>query len=169
MYSVVGCPECRAIWIREGAAETTTCPRCRTRHQVDRLRPLATTETPEAAREARTAILTEREGATEAAGYLETASELDTPSVPDSELLEAHEVEAEAVDAAGDRATASADTMSARERVRRLLEELSEPTEQHLLEAGIQHGLDPDDTREILHRLRRAGDVIQDGEGYRLL
>lgn len=60
MYAVVGCPECEALWIVDGRPNTTTCPRCSTRHQYDRLRKLTETPDLDAAREARTSLLADR-------------------------------------------------------------------------------------------------------------
>jgi len=60
VFSVVECGDCRAVWIVEGAPDTTGCPRCGTRHRFDALRPLSTHEDKRAATTARGSILAER-------------------------------------------------------------------------------------------------------------
>lgn len=81
MYRVVGCPDCRSLWITEPGGDTAQCPSCRQQHAIEALRTLAETETIDAARDARSRLLAERAGYeqtvstfTEAAADLETAA-----------------------------------------------------------------------------------------------
>lgn len=62
MYYVVGCPECRAIWILEGEQESTTCRSCRKQHQLKKLKRFIETEHKNVAVEARAEILAEQAG-----------------------------------------------------------------------------------------------------------
>ena len=49
MYAVVGCSNCRALWVVEDRPETTQCPRCRTSHRFGRLKAFAETDSADAA------------------------------------------------------------------------------------------------------------------------
>ena len=63
MYVVVGCSACHALWIREDDGTTATCPGCRRTHQVSRLRPLFSSDSIDAARDARTQLLADNQQA----------------------------------------------------------------------------------------------------------
>ncbi|MDZ7731364.1 MAG: DUF5817 domain-containing protein [Natrialbaceae archaeon] len=53
MYSVVGCSECKALWVVEGRPATSQCPQCGTRRPFDARRQFVTTDEPDHAREVR--------------------------------------------------------------------------------------------------------------------
>lgn len=59
-FAVVGCRDCRALWIVEGQPETTGCPRCGTRSRFDQLRRFAETDAIGEARRIRAALLADR-------------------------------------------------------------------------------------------------------------
>lgn len=168
MYTVVGCPECRALWTVEDRPETTRCPRCRTRHQFGGLKALAETETSEAAARARSALLAER---ADEGTFLDPA-EIDPEDVgvSDEEFLDAAGVDVDAVDEAARRATESTHRSRSRRRVvRDALEELEEPTAERVRAYGADAGVPSEDVDEVLERLGRAGEVVERDGVYRLL
>lgn len=171
MYEVVGCGDCRAVWIREGAAETSTCPRCGTRHDVDRLRALAATETADAAREARTEILTERSQGDDAdvAGYVELEDEVEHAGMSETTFLTASGIDSEAVADAAERATETGARLDRLQRVREAIETVGEPTEAAIVEAAEADDVPPEAARRILERLVQRGEAIRTDGRYRLL
>ena len=103
MYSVVGCSECRHLWVVEGRPETTRCPRCRTRHRFETLRAFAETDTSDAAARVRSSMLADRADDGE---FLDPADiDADEVGMSDEAFLSASGVDADAVAAAGERAT----------------------------------------------------------------
>lgn len=171
MYEVVGCVDCRAVWIREGAAETSTCPRCGTRHRVDRLRSLAETETADAAREARTEILAERSQGDDAdiAGYVELDDAVEHAGMSEMVFLTASGIDAEAVADAGERATETGERLDRLRRVRTAVETVEEATEAAIVDAADADDVPPDEARRILERLVQRGEVVRTEGRYRLL
>lgn len=169
MFTVVGCRECGALWIVAGRPDTTGCPRCRTRHEFDQLRPLAKTDDEVAARHARAAILARRQAAGESApdprSFAELASDLDDVGVGDEAYLEGMGIDPDALEAVGERGTGR----DRRATVRAALRELDEPTEQEVVDYGTAHGVPADIVREALEQLCTAGAVTRDAGRYRLL
>lgn len=168
MYRVVGCRDCRALWVLEGRPETTQCPRCRTRHPVDRLRAFARTESADEAREARSRLLADREDRTLDDDF-ETLGRAAMDAGPDEETyLEASGVDSEAVADAAER-DAGGGSSARREVVRDALRELDAPTADEVADRAAERGVPREWTREALDRLVRRGEVTRSGEGYRLL
>jgi hypothetical protein len=173
MYAVVGCGDCRALWVLDDpqAAETATCPRCRTRHRTDSLRRFAEFEAREAAREARAAMLADRADQTDAfettPSVAEMESETATPVVDDAAYLEEKGVDPDAVaDAAGDDAGGPT---SRPEVVRAALRVLDSPTEGDVVAYAAERGVPEDAARELLERLVRRGDATERDGTYRPL
>ena len=101
MYSVVGCRECRALWIVEGRPETTQCPRCRRRHQFSKLRAFAETDDADDAARVRSSMLAER--ADDGEFVDPEAVDVDGVGMDDVEYLSASGIDPDAVSAAGER------------------------------------------------------------------
>lgn len=153
MYSVVGCGDCGSIWIVEGTPDTTTCPRCRTRHRFESLRTLARTEEQAAARRARSAILAER------------ADDVDGP--PDFDELD-RIVEQDR--RASSESTASEGSGSSREAiVRRAIRTIDDPDDAAIVSFAGEHGVPEAEARRLLRGLKRSGDVTAVDGQYRLL
>lgn len=172
MYRVVGCRDCGALWIVADRPETTTCPRCDTRHSFERLHAFAETEAEAAAREARAALLADRAGQGDAFDDLDVAvaEQLDFEAIPDVSHLEAAGLDPDAVAEAGDRATAGpASGPSHREVVLRALEALDRPTEPEVIEYARERDVPGDTARSLLDRLVRAGEVSRSAGRYRRL
>lgn len=174
MYAVVGCGDCEALWIVEGAPETTGCPRCGKRHRFDRLRRFAETEDQDRARSARAALLAERSGHGDAFeelggfGDLEAAAE--DAGVTDEEYLGGAGIDVDAVEAAGERArTGSGGGASRPAVVRTALRELDAPTEPAVVEYAAERDVPPEVARALLERLVRTGEASEDRGRYRLL
>ncbi|MFB6192576.1 MAG: DUF5817 domain-containing protein [Haloarculaceae archaeon] len=171
MYRVVGCRDCSALWVLEGRPETTQCPRCRTRHPVDRLRAFAETETAAAAKDARSRLLADREGERLDDDF-EALGRAAMDAGPDDEAyLEASGVDSEAAADAADRAGAGAGSGpgSRREVVLAALRALDSPTADEVADYAAERGVPREWTREALDRLARAGEVTRSGGRYRLL
>lgn len=170
MYRVVGCRDCRALWVIEDHPETTQCPRCRTRHPVDRLRAFAETESADAAREARSRLLADREGE-ELADDFETLGRAAMDAGPDEEAyLEASGVDSDAVAEAAERdAGSGSGSGSRREVVLDALRALEEPTAEDVADYAAERGVPREWTEDALDRLARRGEVTRSGGRYRLL
>jgi len=172
MFRVVGCRECGALWIVADRPETTTCPRCETRRQLDRLHAFAETEDVATARQARAALLADRTGHGDAFENLDVAvaGQLDLDEGPRSSSLEAAGLDPQAVAEAGERASAGpARSPSRRETVLAALDELDQPTEAGVVEYAGTRGVPPEAVRELLERLTRTGAVSESDGRYRRL
>ena len=171
MYAVVGCSNCQALWIVEGRPETTGCPRCRTRHQFERLKKFVRTEDREAAREVRAAMLASAQDREESYENLDSIGEMakaiDSVGVSDDEYLGEHGIDPAAVAAAGDREQAG--SKSRRERVLDAIDALEEPTERAVVEYASDRGVPPDYVRTALEKLAREGTIVDGASGYRRL
>ncbi|WP_254840562.1 DUF5817 domain-containing protein [Natronomonas marina] len=165
MYSVVGCSECRNLWVVEGRPETTQCSRCRTRHRFEKLKAFAETDSSEAAARVRSSMLADRADD----GEFVDPDEIDPDSVgmSDGEFLAASGLDAETVSDAGERATAA--SPSRQEAVRAALRELEEPTAEEVAARAAEHGVDREYVERALEKLRRRGEVTETGGCYRLL
>lgn len=171
MYAVVGCGECGALWVVEGRPETTGCPRCGKRHRFDRLRKLAEADDEADAKQARAALLAERQGASEAFRDLDPFADmearLDDAGVGDEEYLDAMGVDPDEVAETGGRDASG--SRSRRETVLAALRELDSPTEHEVVEYATARGVPADYARKALEKLVRAGDATESGGRYRLL
>lgn len=172
MYRVVGCRDCGALWIVADRPETTTCPRCATRHPFERLHAFAETEDGADARQARAALLADRAGQADAFADVddELASQLDFEAVAEVSYLEESGLDPDAVAAAGERATAGpARSGSRRETVLAALDAHDRPTTAEVIEYATEHGVPAEAVHELLDRLVRAGEVSESGGRYRRL
>jgi predicted Zn-ribbon and HTH transcriptional regulator len=167
MYSVVGCSECRHLWVVEGRPETSRCPRCRTRHRFESLKAFAETDTSDAAARVRSSMLADRADDGE---FLDPA-EVDTESVgiDDEAYLSASGVDADTAAAAGERATDSGGSRSRREVVLDALSELEEPTAADVRAYAAEAGVPESYVEKALEKLRRAGEVTESDGVYRRL
>jgi hypothetical protein len=167
MYSVVGCSECRHLWVVEGRPETTACPRCRTRHRFERLRAFAETETSDAAARVRSSMLADRADD----GEFLDPSEIDTDDVgmSDEAFLSASGVDADAVAAAGERATERDGSRSRKRVVLDALSELEAPTARAIREYAAEAGVEASYVDRALRKLERAGEVTETDGVYRKL
>ena len=173
MYAVVGCNQCGSLWLLADPdeSETAQCPRCGKRHRTRKLRRLHTAEDREAARQARAALLADKQGADEAFGGLDSVGEmeelLDGAGIDDREYLEASGLDADAVAAAGD--TAPSRSKSRDEIVREALREGDRPTEDEILAYASERGVPADAARNLLEKLTRRGEVSESRGRYRLV
>lgn len=173
MYVVVGCSECESLWVLEGRPETTTCPRCRTRHQFDRLKQFVATEDKDEAREVRAAMLASRQDQTEAYESLDSVAEMESvlagAGIEEDEFLAAKGVDPKAAESAGAEATAPRDRKSRREHVLEALRAMEEPTEDDIVTFATDRGVPEEYVREALAKLARRGEITRTAEGYRLI
>lgn len=174
MYAVVGCTDCGNVWLLSdpAAAETAQCSRCGTRHQVQRLRHLFESEDRDAARQARAAILAEKHDASDAFADLDSVAEMErqveNAGVSDAEFLAGSGLDPDEVSAAGERQTARR-SRSRDELIQEAVEEADDPTEEGIVAYAEERGVPPTATRDLLERLRRRGEVTENGGKYRLL
>lgn len=165
MYEVVGCRECGELWIREGDAETATCPRCGRRFTVARLRTLGSAESAEVAREIRSNLLAERaEYGGIVAGYTDID---DQQTIDDEQYLTELGIDSDDVAEAGDRITDTPPNRSDREIVLETIDEVDRPSRDRIADEVEAQGLSKDGVETVLDRLRQAGEVTFDGEEYR--
>lgn len=167
MYAVVGCSECRALWIVEGRPETTECPTCGRRHRFEKLRTFAETDGADAARRVRASMLADR-----ADGEFVDPTDVDVESVgmDEAAFLSASGVDAEATEAAGERADLGAGrSQSRREVVLEALAELESPTREAIRERAAAAGVEESYVDRALRKLRRNGEITESGGVYRRL
>lgn len=174
MYVVVGCSDCRALWIVEGRPETTRCPRCGSRRRHAKRRKFVETDDEDRAREVRASMLAARQGHDEEFAELESFAELEdrtnAPAVDDADFLEASGLDAEEVAAAGERAeSGSGGSRSREETVRAAVRELEEPAAADVEAYAAERGVPPEYVREALTKLVRAGEMSENRGTYRLL
>ncbi|MFW6017921.1 MAG: DUF5817 domain-containing protein [Halapricum sp.] len=174
MYAVVGCSDCSALWIVEGRPETTQCPRCGTRRQFDRLKQFVTTEDPDHAKQARAAMLAERQELGEAFADLEDfasmGDRLDDAGIDDETYLDSSGVDPDAAAQAGERAERGrGGSRSRKEIVIDALDECAEPTEDAIVAYGQEHGVGQNYVERALEKLRQAGEITESNGVYRRL
>jgi len=172
-YAVVGCSNCGALWVLEGRPDTSGCPRCETRHQFSKLRKFVQTDDEDHAREVRASMLANRAGHGGAFAELEDFTTLgdfaEDAGMSDEEFLDSAGVDVDEVSAVEDRVEQSGRSLGKREAVRTALRELDEPTGAEVKAFAAEHGVDGEYVERALEKLRRAGDVTETGDGYRLL
>lgn len=174
MYAVVGCNRCGALWVVEGRPDSTGCPRCETRHRFEKLKKFAETDSPDAAREARSRLLAERGGYGDQLESLDDFSTLgeaaDRSGVSDEEFLRGAGVDFDAVTEAGERAeTGQNRSRSRRQVVLDALDELDRPTQSAVVEYAVDAGVPEGYVEEALERLCRNGEATESGGRYRRL
>lgn len=172
MYAVVGCTDCKALWVVGGRPETTSCPRCGTRRQFAKLKKFAETETAEAAKNVRSTMQQRRAGDDQDLDDFATLGERAMASGPDeAEFLTASGLDADAVAAAGERAagTSNGESLSKRAAVERAIEKLDRPTEAEIATFAAEHGVERDYVKQALAKLERAGAVTETDGRYRSL
>jgi len=166
MYSVVGCSECRHLWVVEGRPETTRCPRCRSRHRFETLRAFAETDTSDAAARVRSSMLADRDDGE----FLDPVDiDADEAGMSDEAFLSASGVDPETVAAAGERATERGGSRSRKRVVLDALSELEEPTAKAVREYAADAGVEASYVDRALTKLERAGEVTETDGVYRKL
>ena len=167
MYAVVGCSNCRALWVVEDRPETTQCPRCRTRHRFERLKAFAETDSADAAARARGELLAER---ADEGGFVDPAAvDVDAVGMTEDAFLAASGLDAEQVTAAGDRRGPGEGSRSRRQVVLDALADLEAPTDDAVRAYGADHGVEAADVDQVLSKLQRAGEVTRTDGVYRRL
>jgi predicted nucleic acid-binding Zn-ribbon protein len=168
MYAVVGCGDCGSFWVVEDRPETTRCPSCGTRHRFDSLKKFAETDDADAAREARTALLTGRSehAPDEMDSFAELESRAETGGMSDDEYLERAGLDAERVREAGERTTGSQSRMDI---VREAPAALDRPTEDEIITYALERDVPTEFTERALEKLVRRGAVSEHRGRYRLL
>ncbi|WP_224334055.1 DUF5817 domain-containing protein [Haloprofundus halobius] len=176
MYAVVGCNGCSNVWILENPREQASaqCSRCGKRHQTKKLRQMYTAEDHDAARQVRSAIVAEKQGASEAFSTLDSVSEMETQlddaHISDREYLERSGLDADEVAAAGDASSSSASSSkSRRELVEEAVSKQDRPTEEEVVSYAAERGVPAEKARDILEKLTLGGEVSESGGRYRSL
>lgn len=171
MYAVVGCGECKALWLVEGRPETSQCPRCGKTRAYEKRREFVTTADEDHAREVRASMLAARQGRDDAFAELDSFAELeqqvDNAGVDDDTYLAESGIDPGAV---AEAAEPESDGSSSREEtVRAALRELDGPTEDDVVAYASKRGVPVEYTRTALQKLVRAGEVSESRGTYRLL
>ncbi len=169
MYAVVGCSECNSFWVIEGRPETTNCPTCGKRHRFTKLKKFTETDDADAAREARTTLLTNRSdhAPDELDSFTELESQAESGGLSDEEYIEQSGLDAKRVSAAGERATQR--SQSRMDTIRKALSELDQPTEEEIAAYARERDVPTEFTERALERLVQQGDVSEHRGEYRLL
>ncbi|WP_255148730.1 DUF5817 domain-containing protein [Halorarius halobius] len=168
MFAVVGCSDCGALWVVEERPDSTSCPRCGTRHRYEKLKKFAETEAAEAAKEARSRLLQARgESDAELDDFASLERDAMDAGMDDDEFLTASGVDADAVAEAGE--VDGGGSRSRREVVVDALRELDRPTAAEVRAYATDRGVDADYVDDALAKLRRRGEVSESGGRYRLL
>jgi len=180
MYAVVGCTDCEHLWLLKDPreSETATCPQCGRTHRTKKLRRFVREDDREAARQARSALLAKRGGNSEA--FAETAhvadierdiDEREGGSVDDREYIEGSGLDADEIEAAGERASEgrSGSSQSRPEVVREALRTLESPTADDVADYAAERGVPAEAARDLLEKLTRRGEASESRGTYRLL
>ena len=167
MYAVVGCSNCRALWVVEDHPETTRCPRCRTRHRFERLKAFAETDSADAAARARGELLAER---ADEGGFVDPAAvDVDAVGMTEDAFLAASGLDTDEVATAGDRADGGQGSRSRRQVVLDALADLEAPTGDDLRTYAAEHGVEAEYVDRALAKLERSGEVTRADGVYRRL
>lgn len=171
MYAVVGCRECRALWLVEGRPDTTRCPRCGTRRKFDRLRKLAETDDQVEARRARSALLSARQdddaSSTTNQSDQTTGNRQNQGRGPCQPPVEGT---AGSPRVGGTETTAHPPSGSSRvDVIRTALRVLESPDEAAVVSYATDRGIDPDAAADVLRQLVRSGEVTRQENCYRLV
>ncbi len=166
MYVVVGCSECHGFWVHDGTGETAGCPGCGTRHRLDRLKMFARTDTVEAARTARGALLAARDGHDPATipGYADLEDDVADPLVTDRDVLEAHGIDPDIVAAVEASPPSPSDRAT---RVERTIVSLEEPTIEEVV-AAVED-VPAETVTTIVEELIHNGAVVRTDDGLRVV
>lgn len=169
MYAVVGCGECNGFWVVEGRPETTTCPSCGKRRRFSKLKKFAETDDADAAREARTTILTSRSEHVpdDLDSFTELESQAEAGGMSDKEYLRQSGIDTERVAAAGERTQQGSG--SRMDIVRNALSELDEPTENEVVAYARERDVPAEFAERALEKLLRQGEVSEHRGRYRSL
>jgi hypothetical protein len=173
MYAVVGCGECQALWLGEGRAETSQCPRCGTTRPFEKRKQFVTTENEDHAREVRASMLASRQGHGDAFAKVDSFAELETQldevGIDDETYLEDSGIDPEEVAAAADRLDSSGSSQSRDAIVRDAVAELDDPDRAAVVEYASERAVPPERAERLLDKLVRSGAVSESGGTYRLL
>lgn len=173
MYAVVGCNGCGALWLLSDPdrSDSATCPTCGTRHRTAKLRRFAESEDREEARQVRAAMLARKRGEREAFADVAHASDLAERAaeagIDDREYLEAAGLDADAVEAAGERESGKG--RSRTEVVLDGVDAADEATAEAVVDYATDHGVPAEATRDLLEKLTRRGDLTESRGVYRRL
>ena len=171
MYAVVGCGECRALWIIEGRAETSQCPRCGTTRGYEKRRKFVTTEDENHARDVRASMLAARAGHSDAFAELESFAELedllDDVGIDDETYLRESGLDADEVQRV--ETEDSTGSQSREEIIREALRTQQTPTAEEVVEYARARGVPPEYTERALEKLAASGEVSESQGRYRLL
>jgi hypothetical protein len=173
MFAVVGCSECQALWVVDTDVETTGCPRCGTRHRLEKLKQFVRTAEESEAREVRGSLLAKRQGEEGAFDEIEDfetlARRAEIDVVADAAYLAKSGIDPSAIEAAGERAMGGTESQDRRTIIEEAVRKIDEPTEDDVADRAQESGLTETEARETLRRLVRDGTATEQAGVYRLL
>jgi vacuolar-type H+-ATPase subunit I/STV1 len=144
-YTVVGCSNCRTVYIVQGAPETSSCRRCQKRRQFKQLRQFYRTHDKDEAARARAFVLAKRDDDTDVEALRDQL---------DAHLVEQQEREEQKR------------TQSPRKALENALRTLEAPTEERLFETLCEDGdYDRDRIESLIERFRDEGYAIELSDG----
>jgi len=176
MYAVVGCTDCANMWLVTDpeTSETANCSRCGKTHRTAKLKRFFESDDRAAAQQARSALLAKKHGDSAEFAEVAHAAELEEQvadaGIDDESYLRESGLDADAVSAAGERASGGGNgSRSQDEVVRDAVRDLSTPTREAVVEYATDRGVAAERARELLERLVRRGEASESDGGYRLL
>ena len=169
LRTVVICPNCRATFIVQDIPQSTTCRRCRKRHQFKKLKHYFQSEDKDAVRTVRTAVqariddLDDEFERAQNAGVLEdVVGEL----IDDNEYISGMGVDAEEVSAAEERALRNQNRQkSKKDIIFDAVREQDSPTRDDVRTYAEQFGMDGDDALAMLDKWRENGQISGSWDG----
>lgn len=164
MYTVVGCPNCRDLWIRAAGGDRTKCPACGRSHQVDNLQPLFQSDDVDAARDARTRLLADRAEVDDVASFSSLADTVSDDDGDDPAELAALGLDPAEIADAGDQSTERRDR---REIVLAAIETVDPATTDRIVATAAADGVPPTATETVLEKLHAQGEIAESGGAYR--
>jgi NMD protein affecting ribosome stability and mRNA decay len=169
LRTVVVCPDCRATFIVQDIPQSTTCRRCRKRHQFKKLKQYFQTENKGAARKVRTAVqahvddLSDEFERAQEAGVLE---DIVDEIIDEDEYLSEMGADTEDVSAAEERALRNQNRQkSKKDIVFDAVREQDSPTRDDVRAYAKQFGMDGDDALAMLDKWREAGRISGNWDG----
>ena len=168
MYTITVCPDCEHVNTTKDHPERTGCDRCGKTHKFSNLRHYHQTESREEAAHIRGMVAAKLQGHEDiykraVENGLYEADEMNL--FDEDEYLEARGANPDEVAEKGEEATRSGPSKSQREAMEDAITEQESPTEDDVLDYAEEWGVDRQKARKLLDKMRRAGDVVADGDG----
>lgn len=162
LYTVVPCKNCDNVWIVSGVPDRTTCTLCNDTHQFKKLKKLYQTDDREEAREARALKQAQVNGVEHVYKALLENGEFDQDvmdSVVDEDYLRKKGIDPSIMEDDGISAS------SPKEKIRNIIEELDEPTEEAVLKEAIERGISEGKAESLIDKMCMNAEAMRNRDG----